>query len=142
MKLKLCLMTLAITVFANVEAWSACSSNEALKSSGFEIYTSGFDAHFQKALDYYNSNPDLFVDDMDDVIFSSVANAMVHVQSFDALNTPQDVMWGDLVVMRDWKTGENVEVRWFDDNGKHVAYNTAYQGCATNLIPMAYNSLY
>lgn len=142
MKLNVCILTLAITVFTGAQAWSACSSDKALKSAGFTVYKSGFDAHFQKALEHYNSNPELFVDDMDDVIFSSVANEMVRVQSFDALNTPQDVMWGDLVVMHDWKTGEKVEVRWFDDNGKHVAYNTAYQGCATRLIPMAYNSLY
>jgi hypothetical protein len=84
----------------------------------------------------------LFEDDLDDVIFSSSANAMVHVQSFDALDTPRDLMWGDLVIMRDWRTGENVEVRWYDDNGKHVAYNRAYQACATNVLPMAYNTLF
>lgn len=142
MKLKVGIITLALTFFANVEAWSACSSNEALKSVGFEVYTSGFETHFAKALGFYNSNPNLFEDDLDDVIFSSVANAMVHVQSFDALNTPRDLMWGDLVIIRDWKTGENVEVRWFDDNGKHVSYNTSYQGCATKVIPMAFNSLF
>lgn len=142
MKLQACFLTLFVTVFASVSAWSACSSNQLLKSAGFTVYSSGFEAHFDKAVEYYNSNQERFVDDMDDVIYSSVAGTMVRVVSYDAIATPQDVMWGDLVVMRDWRTGEKVEVRWFDKNGKHVAYNRAYQGCATNMIPMAYNSLY
>lgn len=142
MKLKACFLALVVSLFASAQAKASCSSNEALKSIGFEVYTSGFNSHFEDALDFYNSNPDLFEDDLDDVIFSSSANALVHVQTYDALDTPRDLMWGDLVVMRDWRTGEKVEVRWYDENGKHIAYNRSYQGCATNVIPMAVNTLF
>lgn len=142
MKLQACFLTMVFTLFASAQAGAVCSSDQALKESGFKVYTSGFELLFDKAVESYNSNQDKFVDDMDDVIYSSVASSMVHVVSYDALSTPQDVMWGDLVIMRDWRTGEKVEVRWFDKNGKHVAYNRSYQACATNMLPMAYNSLY
>lgn len=142
MKLKACFLTLTLSLFVSAEAKASCSSNEALKSNGFEVHKTGFNTYFEDALDYYDSNPDLFEDDLDDVIFSSSANALVHVQSFDALDTPRELMWGDLVVMRDWRTGEKVEVRWYDENGKHVAYNRSYQGCATNVVPMAFNTLF
>ena len=142
MYFKTCFTALVFTLFPSASAMSACTSNEALKLDGFKVYRTGFNAHFDNALDFYNSNRDGFEDDLDDVIFSSSANAMVHVQSYDALVTPRDVMWGDLVIMRDWRTGENVEVRWYDDNGKHLAYNRDYQKCATNVVPMAYNTLF
>ncbi len=135
-------VTLILSLFITHNAWSSCTSNNALKTSGFKVYTHNFKSYYAKAINYYHSHPDLFENDLDDVIFSRSANTLVHVQSYDALNTPKEIMWGDLVVMRDWRTGEKIEVRWFDNKGKHVAYNKSYQLCATSVIPMAFNSLF
>lgn len=135
------IITLIFLSLFSYQTWSSCHSNMALEQSDFKIHKKNFEQYFQKSLDFLVENEDLFEDDLDDVVFSSVANTLVHVKSYDYVKTPRAVMWGDIVVIYDWKTKERIEVRWYDKKTKHVAYNTSYQGCVTNLIPMAYNSL-
>ena len=130
------LILMTTTVFAD-----NCKSNSALNRSGFAT-SDNFKASVKLVNKWMQQEWTLFQDDLNSVIFSSSANALVRVKTMDYTATPQDVMWGDVVVMTDFKTKKIVEVRWFKNGKKYFSYDKNYQECATNVIPMAYNTLF
>jgi uncharacterized protein (UPF0218 family) len=73
---------------------------------------------------------------------SQASSRPVQLDSFDRLSTPQPVMYGDVVMVTDLKTGITSEVRWFDGKTKHVAYNSKFQKCAMDMIPLPTNALF
>lgn len=134
-------LTMILSFLFSVNAWSQCPSNTALKAQGFKIHTRNFQKYFNKAEKWLNQNKEQFRDDLSGTIYSSVASQMVVIESFDYLLTPQTEMFGDVVFMETFRGKEPVEVRWYENGKKNLAYNTKIQNCATNTIPFAINAL-
>ncbi len=75
-------------------------------------------------------------------MYSTIARTWVELHSVDSLATPKNEMFGDMLWISDLQTGELIELRWYEAQKVHVAYNPDYQSCATHLIPIADNSLF
>lgn len=125
----------------SVNTWSQCSSDIALKAQGFKVHTKNFQKYFSQAEKWLEQDQEQFIDDLSGTIYSSVASQMVTIHSFDYLLSPQSVMFGDIVFMETFYGKTPVEVRWFENGQKHLAYNSQVQNCATNTIPYAVNAL-
>jgi len=119
-----------------------CDSNENLKKNGFIVTTRNFNSQFEKAKTWLDIEQDNFVEDLSGIIRSTSANTHVYVTSFDHLSTPQTHMYGDVVFIVNHWDDTPLEVRWFSKGKKYVAYNKNYQSCATNVIPVAVNTLF
>ncbi len=134
-----------LAMILGFSSWSSaelCSADKALARLHFNIHSPReFKSLIKTVFGEMKANPKDFVLDMrsrmqlDD-------NRSAEVISYDRLSTPQPVMFGDIFVLVDLKTGEYSELRWFDKNLKHVVYNSKFQNCAINFIPMAVNTLF
>lgn len=134
-------LVIILSLFFSINTWSQCSSNNALKAKGFKIHTSGFQKYFNKVEKWLDKNKEQFIDDLSGTIYSSNAKQMVTIVSFDYLLTPQPEMFGDVVFMETFNGKKPIEVRWYDNGRKHLAYDNQLQECATNTIPYAVNAL-
>ena len=127
-------------------AWAAgkkCPSDPALLQAGWVIHPTGdFRTIAGKVEKWFTSEPKNFVDDLSGTIYSSVASKLVTITSFDYLPTPQGEMFGDVAFFTDFRSGELIEVRWYDQGKRHVVYDKSQTPCATNSIPMAENALF
>ncbi len=130
---------LAVIFSTNVMA--NCKTDKQLENIGFTVHRDLFDVLFLQGETWLSDNQHDFVDHLSGTIFSTVANQMVTVESFDYLPTPQDEMFGDLVLMTSFRDGYNVEVRWYENGQRHFAVSKQAK-CAIESIPFAVNSLY
>lgn len=129
----------------SVGAQASCPSDALLKSKGWVIYNSNFNEHYTEAHVWMTQDSDSFKDlnnSKNQVIRSSVANKFVRLAIFDHLESPQELMFGDVVTLVEAFDGTPVEVRWFIGNRKYAAYDREQTPCVTNLIPYAENALY
>jgi len=140
------LLLLAFFALPNTNiAAKICQTDEALRSLGWVVHENNFDKWDKKTYKWLRTEWDQFERDGDPsrmVIYSSIARMMLRLHSFDHIATGDDVMIGDMVFFEGAMSPVPVEVRWFDGKDKHVAYNQEYTPCATNIIPLAENSLY
>ena len=132
---------LLITLMFSFAVMANCQSDQNLEKAGFSVYSSNFSAYLKDAENFFNSGEE-FVPDLDGTIFSSVANAMDRVQGHDSMATPRGTMYGDIVFLSSFRSDKIIEVRWYEDGQKKVAYDSTFQPCATNVVPMAINALF
>jgi hypothetical protein len=94
-------------------------------------------------MDYFEQNKAFFVPGITKTIFSKEHNAIVTFKSFDDLRTDKLDMVSDLVIATEPKTGELMEVRWYDENlTKNIIYNDKLENCSMALLPTAENTLF
>jgi hypothetical protein len=127
----------------NCAAFAACTSDQALAEAGWVIHGTHEFQRIQSQLQVdLNKNAADFVNDMSSNMMSEASQRPIQVNSYDRLSTPQEIMYGDILMIVDLDSGRNSELRWFDGQSKHVVYNSEFQSCATNFIPMASNALF
>lgn len=120
-----------------------CVSNQALERAGWVVHAeSQLSTHVKHAQSDMLHNAEDFIHDMSSRMMSHASHRPVQIDSYDRLSTPQDVMYGDILVVTDLKTNRVSELRWFDGKIKHVVYNSEFQECAMPMIPLAYNALF
>lgn len=135
-------LILCLAVILSSQSFANCSTDASLKARGFKVHTRNFQKYQNLVESWFLQNEERFVDDLSGTIYSSVASQMIVIKSFDLLDTPQPVMFGDVVFMRSFLGDKAIEVRWFENGQKNVAYDRTFQECATNTIPIAINSLF
>lgn len=132
-----------VMVFLQTSAWaSECRTDIELTNVGFSVGTQSFHEAYARVQSLIDSKDSSLAELKGGTIYSSVASRMITVLPVDSLATSSDVMIGDYVLLYDFKTKAPAEVRWFEMGRKYLLYNPAVTPCATNMIPMAYNSLY
>ena len=104
-----------------------------------------FSANTDKVFDFLDAHKDDFVKDTDGTIYSTVADRFLYVASYDLLTTPQDEMYGDVVLIWAWERNKDqkpflVEVHWYKDGVKYASYDKSTVPCVT-VVPRAYNAL-
>ena len=124
------------------ETEDECGTDVALRARGFNVGTNDFASAYKYVEDIINSKARNLKELKGGTIYSSVADRMITVVPVDSLDTSYGEMAGDYVLFYDFKTGTPAEVRWYEAAQKNVQYNPAVTPCATNVIPMAFNSLY
>ena len=137
----ICLLLFSLTLAFN--AYGKCKSEKALKSAGFVVHDSSqFDKLSSDVMAHFTLRTRLLTLDAKEVIYSSASREYRQVISWDDKETPTKIMYGDILFIRGWKTGTLLEIRWYENNKKHVVINTKNPNCPVNMIPWASNALY
>lgn len=132
-----------ILSFLTVQASAECRSDQQLNNAGWVIHSSHqFKSLSQKIAAQFEAQGNDYIFDVESNFFSSVASKMARMQSFDRVSTPQNIMYGDIVFIRDVHSENLIELRWFDGKSKHVVFDGSQQTCVTNLMPYAVNALF
>lgn len=129
-------------IFFTTSALATCKSDMSLKAAGFNVQTRNFKKIMLEKEEWFLKNNHLFELDTKGTIYSSVVSQMVTVTSHDNIETPRETMFGDVVFFELFSDKQMIEIRWFENGKKHVAYDPKVQPCATNTIPVAVNSLF
>jgi len=119
-----------------------CQSDAGLVAQGFTVGTKQTSEAAQRIKEFVSKNDPQIVPLKGGTIYSRVAGRMIVVIPYDDLLTPNKEMLGDYVLINDFKTGETIEVRWYEAGVKTALYNPSLTPCATDMVPWPYNSLY
>ena len=129
-------------LFASSSALAAkvCKSNNEILSAGWVQHSpSEFNKMQNRFADEVTSNESL-VKDFGTVFYSTHLKTFVHLQSWDDVKTPEDEMFGDIVIYSDPKTQNVFEIRWYEGGKKHFVIST--DQCSCDNAPLSENTLF
>lgn len=133
----------SILLFSNTVFSQECPLNSHFELEKWNTHANEHFATIAKdILNQYEQNKEHYVPDIEALFFSEELQTVVLIKSYDDIRTPQDKMFGDLVIMTLPVTDELAEIRWYDGKTKHIIYDKQIRNCATEVIPNAVNSLF
>ena len=117
--------------------------NSSLKKIGFGFANKKeFSVIEANVMKWIEVNEEEFILDYESKMYSSIYKDFVKVTVLDNLQTPQNEMYGDVVFIRALDSGNLLEIRWFQNGLKIVAFDKSLQSCPTAVVPMADNALF
>lgn len=122
--------------------FSAECVNSSLKKVGFGFANKKVFSQIELNVNKWMlDNEEDFVLDEEYEVFSSIYDGLVSITSIDNVQTSEDEMDGDVVFIRSLSSGKLLEIRWFQNGLKSVAFDRDYQKCPTAIVPEFVNKL-
>ncbi|EQC45613.1 hypothetical protein [Bacteriovorax sp. Seq25_V] len=135
-------MKILISFLFVMSAWSSECVNADFIAKGFKFANKkSFSTISKNITKWMNSAENEFVLDYQSPMYSSSYKGFVTVTSYDNLSTERDEMFGDVVFLRDRFTDKLVEVRWYQNGMKLIAFDRELQECPAPVVPVAENAL-
>ncbi|GEM_PF-5412901 len=136
-------MKFLIVFLLMFSTFSAECVNSSLKKAGFGFANKKTFSQIEINVNKWilESSED-FVLDYESELFSSIYNDFVSITSIDNLQTSEDEMDGDVIFIRALSSGKLLEIRWFQNGLKSVAFDKDYQKCPTAIVPTSSNKLF
>ncbi len=136
-------MKILISFLFVMSAWSGECVNAELVAKGFKFSNKKSFSTISKNINkWFNNSNNEFEADYESPMYSTSYKGYVTVTAFDNLVTPQDEMYGDIVFIKDRFSNELIEVRWYQNSMKLIAFNKELQSCPTEVVPLVENALF
>ncbi|WP_044557279.1 hypothetical protein [Halobacteriovorax marinus] len=136
-------MKILITFFIVFSTYSMECVSHSLKEIGFSFATKKEFSVIESDLDkWIKENQDDFILDYQSRMFSSVHKKFVSVLSLDNIQTSEEEMFGDLILIRDLASGDLLEARWYKYGLKIIAFDRKKANCPVAVVPIAVNTLF
>lgn len=137
-------LILSLLLITNIAYSKVCTTDNFFEAADWDMH---IDQDFREVstsvLNNYEENKQYFVAGIEFDFFSSELNATMHFKTFDDLRTPKEEMNGDLALVTNPRTGELMEMRWYDTEGyKNIIYDEKLERCSSAIFPISENSLF
>lgn len=148
MKLLILLVLLPLSSFASTN--QECVNTDNYRTSGWVVHKSTNFKKIHKALQkkiQLGLEQGTLVDDLQGVIRTSQtvngSSIYMDVRTYDSLETPKEEMFGDIATLKNFFVPTQIlELRWYENQKKHIVFNANYLNCVSTIVPMADNSVF
>lgn len=135
-------MKILISFLFVMSTWSNECLDAEFIAKGFKFSNKKSFSTISKNINkWMNSSENDFVLDYESPMYSSSYQGYVTVTSYDNLVTDRDEMFGDVVFLRDRFTDKLIEVRWYQNGMKLIAFDRELQACPAPVVPIVENAL-